>query len=284
MLVTRRLACWLLAAWSVLSSFAQPAYACTEWMAAGVAVDGGGTLIVKNRDEKPDHLQELRLFTPADGYRYFGLAVQGTNKNLKGGINEQGLVVFNQAASTVPKAQRKATPSTVNRLLSQCKDVDEALQLLPQFKGPLFLNIADRQKIASIELGLDGAYAVTVKTTGILYHTNHYVTEALAATNQRDYPSSTTRYDRIGELLAMAPGPYTLQQFIDFSQDQNDGPDNSLWRTGSTPDKVRSLATFAVQVPPTGSPLVYVLLANPGEDPRAYWLQADEVFSGAAGL
>ncbi len=280
----RRLFGSLIAVLLALIAFVQPAYACTEWMAAGTAVDGGGTLILKNRDEKPDHRQELKLFSPAAGYRYFGLAIQGANKTLKGGINEHGLVVFNQAASTVPKAQRKATPLIVDKLLNKCRTVDEALAMLPQFSGPLFLNIADKRKIASVELGVNGTYAVTVKENGLLYHTNHYVTEALRDMNKRDYPSSSIRYERIGDLLQSAPAPLTLQQFIDFSQDQHDGPDNSLWRTGSAPDKVRSLATFAVQIPTDGSPVLYVLLANPGEDQRAYWLAAEDVFSGAAGF
>lgn len=42
--------------------------ACTLYGAAGGNVEGGGTILAKNRDWKPDHTQLLRIVKPSRGY------------------------------------------------------------------------------------------------------------------------------------------------------------------------------------------------------------------------
>ena len=51
--------------------------ACTLWAANGTFADGGGTLIVKNRDWKPDQHQDVKFVSPKQGYSYFGLYADG---------------------------------------------------------------------------------------------------------------------------------------------------------------------------------------------------------------
>lgn len=131
-----------------------PSYACTEWSATGERVEGGGSLLTKNRDWTPNQTQILKLETPEKGYRYFGLFLENIRH------------------------------------------------------------------------------------------------------------------------------PFSMNDFITLSEDQADGPDNSIWRIGSSPQKERTLATFIVQLPLSGSPLLYIKVANPGQEPQYYHLRADDIFSG----
>lgn len=264
-------------------SFTADTYACTLWAAAGDKVFGGGSLIVKNRDVKPDYMQELRVVTPDSGYHYFGLyAVDGTREGLTAGMNEKGLVVINATAGSIPQEERLAKPYTkklMANLLADCKDVDEVVRRSFAFKGPQFLMAADKTKIVIVEIGPNNEIIVRESSDGVIYHTNHYLDDNLLWANQSIDISSQTRYDRIGELLNGQETPFTLEDFISFSQDTNDGEDNSIWSTGSTESSVRTLATWAVRIPPAGSPQLYIKLANPGEMEKVYRVTADEVFN-----
>jgi hypothetical protein len=75
------------------------AESCTLWAAVGEATRGGGSLVVKNRDWRPDHRQEIKRVTPKQGFRYFGLFATGNDEpGLKAGVNEKGLVVVSATA------------------------------------------------------------------------------------------------------------------------------------------------------------------------------------------
>jgi hypothetical protein len=56
--------------------------------------------------------------------------------------------------------------------------------------------------------------------------------------------SSAVRFDRIQELLGEKKGNFTPADFTAMSRDSVAGPDNSIWRTGSTPTTTRTLATW----------------------------------------
>lgn len=261
-----------------------PAEACTLWAANGNEVQGGGSLIVKNRDWEPDHRQGLRIVTPARGYKYYGLfAVDGEHQGLKAGINEKGLVIVSATAGSIPTSIRKQMPYTKSlmaKLLQECSNVDEVLTKTDSFLGPQILMIADRQKIATIEIGPEGAFSSAVKQNGITYHTNHYLLENMLTHNRTLGESSQKRIDRIAELLNDAPRPYNLDSFIAFANDQRDGPDNGIFRKGSTPRKTRTLATWAVWIPPSGSPKLHIRILNPGEEERTIIINADDAFKG----
>ena len=53
-----------------------------------------------------------------------------------------------------------------------------------------------------------------------------------------------------------------------MSTDQSDGPDNSIWRAGSTLEKERTLSTWIAETPLQGYPRIYIKLANPGEESK----------------
>lgn len=258
---------------------APTALACTLWAAAGDAVLGGGTIIVKNRDWTPGESQRIEIFRPAGGYAYAALmATREAQKNTGGqveidrpvaGVNEKGLTVVSAAASSLPRRDRQA--STANhklmaQILTLCGSVDEAMALdRSRFRGPLFLMLADRDKIAIVEIGLEGMVAWRTQTNGVLYHTNHYLEPALQRFNRKLGESSTARYARIAHLLQTSPKPYTFDSLLAFTRDHADGPDDSILRTGSTPTSPQTVAVFAVSLPASGETEVYVRLLQEGK-------------------
>ena len=261
-----------------------PVEACTLWAVNGTGVEGGGSLIVKNRDWLPDHRQDVKLISPSEGYRYIGLfTIDGVHKGVKAGINEKGLVVVSATAGSIPTKERQVmayTHALTSRLLKECSSVDEAIAKTNLFVGPQILMIADKQKVATIEIGPEGNYSVMVKENGTIFHTNHYIAESMLEFNRISGPSSQTRYARIGELLNTASQTYDLDTFITFSNDQNDGPDNSIFRTGSTPYKTRTMAVWAVSIPQNKSPELYIKILNPNDDEQVLRINTEDVFSG----
>lgn len=266
----------LLAVWFL----PQAGTACTLFGLAGAAeVAGGGTLLVKNRDWRPDQTQRLALVTPQGGYRYLGLfASGGTAPGLKAGVNEKGLAVVTATVGSIPRAARQAAPGAggvLRRLLAGCASVDEALartELFAQAK-PCFYMLADRQAIARVETAPGGRFAVTRQAAGALWQTNHYLEPTLAGDNQHLGDSSRARAARIETLLTQAPRPANLDTLLALSRDTADGPDNGIWRSGGTPTATRSLATFAVALPPTGPGRLYVRLADPNAPERTTTLR-----------
>lgn len=267
---------------SVMLSFAIQAEACTLWAATGDAVAGGGTLIAKNRDWMPDHYQELRLVTPTDGFRYYGIFAVGNNApGLKAGINEQGLVVVSASASSIARSERLTMDhmkGLLAKLLADCDSVDAALAKQALFIGPQFLLLADRHKIAVVEIAPEAQVAITVQDNGMLYHTNHYVHPDLVWANKRIGNSSRSRLDRIGALLDSRLQPLRPEDCISFSEDRAGGPDNGIWRSGSTEKAIRTLSAWIVALPQDSAPQLYVKLANPGEDQQVYRLEAGDIF------
>jgi hypothetical protein len=109
--------------------------------------------------------------------------------------------------------------------------------------------------------------------------------ESMQEFNKITAVSSQTRYNRIAGLLnSHASQPYDFDRFVSFSNDQNAGPDNSIFRTGSTPQKSRTMAVWAVAIAPAGSPVLYAKIMNPGKEETVLRISIDDVFSGEATL
>ena len=117
-----------------------------------------------------------------------------------------------------------------------------------------------------------------VKEHGILFHANHYIEEKLLWANEKIGRSSHMRLHRIRHLLRTHSSPFTIEDFIAFSEDREHGPDNSIWRTGSSPKKRRTLATWIASIPKSDYPVLYVKLANPDEPERTYNVNLDSSF------
>jgi isopenicillin-N N-acyltransferase-like protein len=262
----------IIGVWLVLLSV--PASACTLWGAAGDAVAGGGTLLAKNRDWRPDHTQSIRILTPKDGFRYVGLfADDGAEPGIKAGVNEQGLAVVSAAASSIPKKIRNAQTDArgvMSKILRQYGSVADVIvdaAILFQPARANFLMLADRHQILQVEIGLNGQYSLSTQSNGVLAHTNHYLSQELAHCNQLQGESSHLRLARVSSLLAVDK-KWRLDNFAAISRDQHDGADNSLWRHG----KEYTLASWQIALPAQGAPQLNLVLANPQQSElKAQW-------------
>ncbi len=276
--------------WSVCRP-AGRAEACTLFGLAGPAdVAGGGTIVVKNRDWRPDQTQSLALVAPKAGYRYLGLfATGGGADGLKAGVNEKGLAAVTATVSSIPGEERKAEKGVsgiLRRLLRQCASVDEAVARADLFANakPCFYMLADRNGIARVETAPGGKFAVTRVAAGPLWQTNHYLEPALAADNRHIGASSRTREARIGELLAQVRKPADLDALLPLSGDRNAGPDNSIWRTGGTPASTRTMAVFAVALPASGPGTLYLRTLDAGAPERTVTVRLDAAAFAGQGL
>ena len=256
--------------------------ACTLWSAVGSRVAHKGGLIAKNRDWTPEP-SVFHLVQPRVGFRSLGLFPirDGKQQGLVAGVNEKGLVVVTASASSIPEADREKGGSGLARQLLTLFSTVEEVQLNKSVFArthPVIFLIADRSQTTWIEVAPEGKFALRASKKGVLMHTNHYLDKTLIDANKKIGRSSRTRLGRIGELLDRHPEPFTLEDFIAFSQDRNDGPDDSLWRTGEKPDGTRTLASWIVSLPPAAPPELFFRLANPGEPEQTMQLTLDRPF------
>jgi hypothetical protein len=86
------------------------------------------------------------------------------------------------------------------------------------------------------------------------------------------------RLVRIQELLAARRLPLAQTDFTAMTEDRLWGPDDSIWRTGDSPKKIRTLAAWSVGLPPDGPPTLYFKIANPGESAAVRQLRLDAAF------
>lgn len=253
-----------------------PAFACTLWSLSGERVQGGGTLIAKNRDFTTDMPNHFEVITPERGYRMFAMVATSAEgkRNVVGGVNEHGLAVVTATVGTIPKDERinrsragklqnpTRTLLTRFRSLRELLDSPETLRML----YPVFALVADSTGAAMIEAS-GGDYRilpVPAQEPGV--HTNHPLT--------RDFPDiwetkaakgSQVRLERMRGLLDRSPGKLGLAAFAALSLDRDCGPDQSIFRVGSAPGKPRTLGTLAAWLPPAGAPVVFARLTNDGQ-------------------
>lgn len=267
----------LIAAFCLIAGPVLPAQACTLFAAAGSDwVQGGGSLIAKVRDWEPT-TQSLWLEAKDGQYRYYALLAEGRGNDgnyiLRSGMNEKGFVVVQSTAGSIPLKDRQASKNrggVISPLLSKYASVDEALKDSSRIFGrsaPQNVMIADKNKIACIEIGMNGKFTVEGKANGALYHTNHYVMPDMLPSNQKAPGiSSRKRYSRIEELLKTGQTPYTLSDFIRFSEDRKNGPYYSIWHEGKTDTSSQTVSVMIVYLPAQGEPVMYVKMRrNPDE-------------------
>jgi isopenicillin-N N-acyltransferase like protein len=254
---------------------------CTLWGAAGSSASGG-TIISKNRDEKPDHTQVLKMHRNGKGYAYFALYAEGgSDPGIKQGVNEKGLAVVTASASCIPKKVRDSQEGkhgSTATLLSTCADCDEVLakkdSIFPNVKT-VFLMISDGRKILMVEVGLDGRFTIETVESGTVVHTNHFLQKPLEEFNLKIGPSSAARFERITQLMKVAPKPCGTDSFAKISRDQHDGPDNSLWRSGK---REQTLSSWILETPAHGAPRLRVVVENPGLPEETKLLVLDQKF------
>lgn len=259
-------------------------FSCTLWGAIGNSTKDNTCLIAKNYDWTPDHKVVLKKIPAAkNSYAYFGLfAEHKENPRFSAGINEKGLVVVTASASSIPSKRRKTIKDKKNLLISiltKYSDIPSIVKNENIFidSRPMFYLIADKDTIIQIEVAPEGKYSIKSEQNGVLFHTNHYIGEILLYANIKISKSSLTRYERINTLLKDS-SKFIFDDFIKYSNDRNDDPDNSIFRTGSKLKSQRTLATWIVELLKDKSPVVYIKLVNPEQKPKEFTFQINDDF------
>lgn len=237
-------------AFASLAAIPLSASACTLFAANGNVVDGGGTLVGKNRDAAPD-IQFIQ-FNNDNQNAYFGLACGDPNgKNtMTAGVNDKGLVIILAKTSSMDQKVRATMgPRTsIRQALGQCSTVAEVLAHKEFFHGPDYVILADATEIARVEVGDNHRLKVERVKDGTLAHTNHFLHDEFMHLDVKEGTGSRVRMERIEYLLESTPKPLTADSFKAFCADTNDDPDNSLWRTGSAENKTATLFSFVVNL------------------------------------
>ena len=249
--------------------------ACTLFGAAGDGVVAGdGVLVAKTRDWRPD-LQKVAVKNPRTGFSYLGLFT-GKAQHFNMGINEKGLVLARSSSEGIPKEKRLEMPrfrkdglTATDYIMQHFASVDDVLAHPEVFVEPVNYILADRTKVAVVEVLPGGKTTVRVQTRGTIAHTNHFIEPESAALNEKVGTSSATRLARINELLESGKKPFTLADFIAMTKDRHDGPVNSIWRVGKRTDGPQTLGAMAVFLPPQGAPKIYLTWRTEKFDPQS---------------
>ncbi len=262
-------------------------FLCTLWSANGNSTKDNITLIAKNYDWFSDHKTFLKQIPASTNtFAYFGVYaehVKPANRGFVAGINEKGLVIVTADASSIPYKiidAIKDRKKLLVYLLSNYADIPSIIKNGDIFKTsmPETYLIADKENIMYVEVAIDGKYSIKTENNGILFHTNHYIDKKLLYSNIKIRKSSQLRYERIGSLLSKNTSKFTIDDFITFSNDKNDGPDNSICRTGSNEKSVRTLTSWVVELQKKDYPVIYIKLVNPGEQIKEYRFRTDDKF------
>ncbi len=262
----------LFLAWSMLL-FPSAGFASTIWSAAGTSTASGGTLVAKNGDWLLEPMPVLGLRKTKSGTKYYGLFAEYQGKlDLKAGINEHGLVVVSASApySGVQLREMPRTQHLNEKLLSRSNSVSKALKQRHLFVGPRFLILADKKKIALVEIGPENEIAIEVRRDGVLFHTNHYTAPGLLRFNPPRPElghtlrrrSSVERHESVAAYMT-AKDKYTMEDFISISQSRDRGADDSIWREGTANSSTVTRMTWILHHSPDAVPELYVKLVFP---------------------
>lgn len=257
-------------------------HGCTLFGAAGDTLRDGGTVMVKNRDWRPEGIQSLEMVVPkGNGYSYLALMVKGgRTPGIKAGVNEAGLSVMSATASAVPRSVRRKARRSRNllgKVLAKAANVEEGLKIIGKMAGARYITLSDRHEIAMVEIGMQGEKRIWRRSRGVLAHTNHYLHPELTSLNTKAYNGSLTRLNRINHLL-VTNQTLTPADLLRFSTDRNDGPDASLFRTGGKPGVSRNRAIWLVRFYQNGGGFLRVMLFNEKGLPEIHCLDLDKVF------
>lgn len=255
----------------ILSFLTDDVYACTVWAAVGSKTEFKGTLVAKNRDNLPHLVTEVKFQSHSEGFKILGLYDIEEKGYIVAGINEKGLAVLNSSAMSVPRHIRNVAKEDFSeRLLKYYDSVESVLKDIDVFttSHPALYMLADKNSVATVEVGPKGKVATKIINDGTAAITNHYTDNSLIQENINNASGSKIRLKRIEHLLNSTKRPFNMEDFIAVSNDRKDGPDFGIYRTGSTKDKIRTLACIVIAIPALGEPQVYIKISNPGGKER----------------
>ncbi len=264
----------------------QNSHACTLWAAIGSVNQSDQLLFIKNRDAPPEEIQRLQLVQPPTGYRYLALMYKNTPADnayhfISAGINQVGLNVADNDIHT-PVAYGAAVGSdimqTILRHYRSVADVIKDKETLFSHGAGQNLMIADNNQIILVEIAPNGHYAIRLaQQPGYLYHTNHYVNDALISYNDPVSTSTFMRYNRINDLLATHTA-YTAGLFENFSTDQSVLTADGAIDTNDNILRQWTVATWLVTVPKDGPPTLNLKEFNPNQPKQTLKLILNQAF------
>ena len=207
---------------------------CSMIMARGRATADGMTYVIKNRDMNTYIDQVVIEREYPDGLKIVEVNGAGTVTYPASGMNSFGLGV-----ATTGFWSEKASPDmetiasthifvNIHLILKNCRTAKEALKYVkssPRMNG-LNIILVDSQDAFLVEMTKDRIQVEEDKGNGILFRTNHYISNEFQALNPEEekYPSTYFRYRRIKELLEKQYGKIRFQDLFRIMSDhKNEG-------------------------------------------------------------
>lgn len=206
---------------------------CSMIMARGKATADGLTYVIKNRDMSTYIEQAVIEREYPDGLKIVEVNGAGTVTYPASGMNSYGL-----GAATTGFWSKKALPDietvdcahifvNVHLLLKNCKTAEEALEYVknsPRMNG-LNIMIVDKRNAYLAEMTKDEVYVERDEGKGLLFRTNHYMSDCFRELNpgEDEYSSTFKRYERIEELLKERYGKIRFQDLFRIMSDHKNG-------------------------------------------------------------
>jgi predicted choloylglycine hydrolase len=223
---------------------------CSSFVATGDATEDGESVGSQNVDWPLPHPHPttavLFQVQPRSSYRFIGVGQAGNlGRPSVIGFNDKGLGFVGSGIRQLHKPGFGIPPLMITRIgLEKCGTVDEFLRLVG--KIPCWAHSGENVDVFDND-GYVARVGFTTKRTIITYTHNHF----LASTNhyhdlemrhfgpkdERAYPSSFARYNRLVELLTAEYGKLNVASAMEIMGDHNNGnvpPDGekSLCRHG----------------------------------------------------
>lgn len=229
---------------------------CSMIMARGCSTTDGCTYLIKNRDMKIPIQQVVVERHYNDGRIISEINGAGTLTYPANGLNNHKLAIattgFWSKYTNVDLSDIDHSHIFVNihLLLMNCNTVSEVISYLedsPRMNG---LNIiaADENDAAVIEMTRDDIVVSHDDGSGLLYRTNHYMSQENVALNPHfeEYPSTFLRYSRIEEMLAQRKGKVRFQDLFRIMSDHKNKPVNAICRHKSALAASQTVSTSLI--------------------------------------
>ena len=208
-------------AYFLCESFRHITQECSMLCVRGQAAADGCTYIIKNRDMGMPMEQALVRHIYPDGQEIIEVGGAGILTYPAVGINSHGLAVTTTGFWTekdptrIDRVEEADIFLNVRVLLSSCRTAAQAVEFCrtaPRMNG---LNViaADPTEAYVIEMTSDEIYVEKDEGRGVLFRTNHVVSDQLSHFNppEENYPSTHKRYDRIAQMVEERYGSLRFQ-------------------------------------------------------------------------
>lgn len=221
-------------AYFMTDKFTEITQECSMLCVRGAATADGCTYIIKNRDMAMPMEQALIKRTYPDGTEILEVSGAGTLTYPAVGMNSYGLAVTTTGfwsekdPTRVDRVETADIFLNVRVLLTDCKTAAEAVEFCrnaPRMNG-LNVIVADKTEAYVMEMTADDIYVEKDEGEGVLYRTNHVVSEKFDPLNPpaEQYPSTRMRYQRIGEMIDERYGRLRFQDLYRIMGDHKYEP------------------------------------------------------------